>query len=96
MTLKHAQTNNDRECRKQSVLRLLQNRPNHLIADALGFGNARCEEGLNFLEPVPVGGKIAEGDAISPGLGFEAWLVFWKIIKKIQLFGERRIKQTLT
>ena len=83
MTLKHAQTKNDRECRKQSLLRFFQNRPNHFIADALGFRNAGCEEGLDFLEPVPVGGKIAEGDAISPGLGFEAWLVIWKITKRI-------------
>ena len=47
---------------------LLENRPDHLIADSGRLRETRFEISLNLLETVTVACKVAEADALAPTL----------------------------
>lgn len=49
-------------------LGLLQDRLDHLVADARGFGEPRRKVGLDFLEFLAVAIHVAEADAGAPVL----------------------------
>ena len=54
--------------RKSQDLRVLQNRPDHLIAHPRRLGKPRRKELLNAFEPIPIALKGAKADTVRPTL----------------------------